>query len=153
MEQWFPNGVTAYLAGGAMIGAAVGAVFALTGRVAGISSILTAVQSLWSRRPVFHQPHLLEQRVWKGALVAGLLVGAALTGLASGWYVTTVQPWRLALGGLCVGFGTRMACGCTSGHGVCGISSGSRPSLVSTATFVGTAIVVANVCARLGVTP
>ncbi len=154
METLFPNGVAHYLFGGALIGAAVGLVYFMTGRIAGISSILSALQSLWSRRPYFRQQSLLEDRAWKSVLVIGLLLGAALSAqLSTGWYVTTVQPWRLALGGFFVGYGTRLARGCTSGHGVCGISAASKASMASTIMFVGTAIVVANLVKLAGVTP
>jgi len=51
--------------------------------------------------------------------------------------------------GALIGFGARTAGGCTSGHGICGMSQGSTASLASTATFVATAIVAANIVARL----
>ena len=154
METLFPNGVAHYLFGGALIGVAVGLCYFMTGRIAGVSSILSALQSLWSRRPVFRQRWLLEDRVWKSVLVIGLLLGAALSALLStGWYVTTVQPWRLVLGGFFVGYGTRLARGCTTGHGICGISAAAKPSIVSTITFVGTAVLVANLIKLAGVTP
>ncbi len=50
------------------------------------------------------------------------------------------SPWVLILGGLLVGFGTGMAKGCTSGHGVCGLARLSRRSLVATALFMAAAI-------------
>ena len=154
MDSLFPNGVAGYAIGGALIGLSVAAVYYLTGRIAGISSILTALQSYWSRRAFFKQDWVLSDRAWKGVLVLGLLLGAAIYALTSGgWYVTTVQPWRLFAGGLFVGYGTRLARGCTSGHGICGLSATSLPSLVSTVTFLGTAIVVAHITAAAGVTP
>ncbi|MHC4941274.1 MAG: YeeE/YedE family protein [Planctomycetota bacterium] len=126
----------------------------MTGGVAGISSFLTSIQSLWSRRAPLREAWVQTDRSWKPLLILGLLIGAGACALYEGApYVTTVQPWRLALGGLFVGFGTRMARGCTSGHGICGVSAGSLPSLASTLTFVGTAIATAYVMAQLGVTP
>lgn len=153
MGTLFPNGMTHYLLGGALIGAAVGIVYFMTGRIAGVSSVLSAWQSLWSRRLFFRQQALLEDRRWKSVLVVGLLLGAALSTLSTGWYVTTVQPWRLALGGFFVGYGTRLGRGCTSGHGVCGISAASKASIASTITFVGMAVLVANLVRLAGVTP
>jgi uncharacterized membrane protein YedE/YeeE len=64
-----------------------------------------------------------------------------------------VQPWRLFLGGTLVGVGTRVGKGCTSGHGICGVGSASRTSLVGVATFMIVAIGTANIVAALGVTP
>ena len=154
MQDLFPFGATHYVVGGLLIGGGIGAVYLMAGRLAGISGILTAAQSFWSRRAFFRRPAVLEERAWKGMLVLGLLVGAAIMALSAGeFYVSTVQPWRLALGGAFVGFGTRMARGCTSGHGICGISGASLPSLVSTVAFLGTAIVVAQLMASAGVTP
>jgi uncharacterized membrane protein YedE/YeeE len=60
---------------------------------------------------------------------------------------TQVTPLRLGLGGVLVGFGARLSNGCTSGHGICGLSSLSRPSLVAVLVFMAVAIVTANVMA------
>jgi len=73
--------------------------------------------------------------------------------LDPGPFLTDVQPWRLFGGGVLVGIGTRLGKGCTAGHGVCGLGSASRTSLVNVALFVGVAIVTAAVVAALGVTP
>ena len=152
--SYFPNGIQQYISGGLVLGTAIGAIYLATGRVAGISSFLTSIQSLWSRRPFFRQAWVREERVWKGALVLGLLLGAFLWALYEGApYITTVQPWRLALGGLFVGFGTRMARGCTSGHGICGIAAAALPSIVSKITFLGVAIGTAYLVSLTGVTP
>lgn len=56
-------------------------------------------------------------------------------------------------GGLLVGFGTRLSSGCTSGHGICGVASFSRASLLAVAVFMAVAIVTARVVMLLGVTP
>src|SRR6266478_1482098 len=50
--------------------------------------------------------------------------------------------WTIAIAGLLVGFGTRMANGCTSGHGICGISRASARSIVATAIFMGSGVVI-----------
>ena len=52
------------------------------------------------------------------------------------FFVTAVGWWRLALGGLLVGFGTRLSSGCTSGHGICGLARFSGRSLVAVVTFM-----------------
>lgn len=146
--------MTHYLLGGGLIGLGIGLVYLLTGRIAGISSFFSAVQSWWSRLPVFHQAYLLDDRAWKSVLVAGLIIGAGLfTIVFSGAFVTDVQWWRLLVGGLLVGYGTRTARGCTSGHGICGISSLAPPSVAATLIFMGVAIVVAHIVQSLGVSP
>ncbi len=119
------------LFGGLMIGTAAAMLLILNGRIAGISGILGgAVEGR-------NLPEGL-------AFLAGL-VGApallALGGGAPGISVTTSAPLLLA-GGLLVGFGTRLGAGCTSGHGVCGISRLSPRSLVATGVFMAVAAVV-----------
>ncbi|MHC5023013.1 MAG: YeeE/YedE family protein [Planctomycetota bacterium] len=154
MEQLFPRGIESYLVGGLITGAGIGLIYLLTGRIAGLSSFLTAAQSWWSRRAFFRQPSMLDDRRWKGVLVVGLIAGAVLYTVTLGeLYVTEVQPWRLFLGGLIVGIGARTARGCTSGHGICGISSLAAPSLVATVTFMAVAIVTAKLVALTGLTP
>lgn len=154
MSDFFPNGYASYVYGGLITGAGIGLVYLVTGHVAGISSFLTAAQSWWSRRAFFHEPAKLEERTWKGVLVLGLILGVALYTVIQGEiYTTTVQPWRLLLGGLCVGYGTRLSRGCTSGHGICGIAAGSAPSITSTGVFMAVAVGVAAIVSSLGVTP
>jgi uncharacterized membrane protein YedE/YeeE len=154
VTELLPRGAFLPVAGGVLIGVGIGVIYAVTGRIAGISSFLTAVQSRWSRHPYFHRGAARDDLRWKSVLVAGLVGGAALAAwLGGGSYVSTIQPWRLAAGGLLVGFGTRLGCGCTSGHGVCGLAAGARPSLAGTVAFVGTAMVVARLVKAAGVTP
>jgi uncharacterized membrane protein YedE/YeeE len=154
MRDLLPNGFEHYLYGGLLVGAGIGFVHLLTGRIAGISSMLTAAQSWWSRRPVFRSPVLLEERIWKGVLVLGLVGGAALyTVLIGQPFVTGVQWWRLLIGGVLVGLGTRTARGCTSGHGICGVSAFAPPSLAATAIFMATAFVTAWLVAQTGLRP
>ncbi len=64
-----------------------------------------------------------------------------------------MQLWRLALGGLLVGFGTRLSEGCTSGHGISGLASLSTTSLSAVIVFMGIAIVTANIVQLIGVLP
>ncbi|MAB80845.1 MAG: hypothetical protein CMJ89_15970 [Planctomycetes bacterium] len=93
------------------------------------------------RRPFFQDPLKLSERTWKGVLILGLVLGVALYAVQRGeLYVTTVQPWRLCVGGLFVGYGTRLSCGCTSGHAICGVSAASPPSLASTGAFTAAAV-------------
>ncbi|HEX7325667.1 MAG TPA: YeeE/YedE thiosulfate transporter family protein [Rhodanobacteraceae bacterium] len=123
------------LLGGIMIGIATVAWLWLYGRVTGISgTIHTAVFKAGAG-----------DRAWRWFYLAGLVVGALIYtrvlvpgGLPGPHFAVQLQvSWPLLLlAGLLVGFGTRMANGCTSGHGVCGIARLSRRSIVATATFV-----------------
>ena len=114
------------LIGGALIGLAATLFWVGNGRVAGVSGILRGA---------------LLARGQRGDLVAfiGGLATAGLLAAAAGRAPAVAAGPPLAVlvvAGLLVGFGTRVAGGCTSGHGVCGISRFSLRSLVATATFV-----------------
>ena len=117
------------LVGGVMIGLAALCLWFGNGRTAGVSGIVGGIV-----RP---------QRgdvAWRFAFVAGLvLAGIGGYALRAGSITPSPRPLGvLALAGLCVGAGTRIGSGCTSGHGVCGIARGSRRSLVATCAFVAT---------------
>jgi uncharacterized membrane protein YedE/YeeE len=124
--DWQTWGVAAI--GGAMIGAAAGALLALTGKTAGISGILDGLV----RREK-------SEMGWKAAFVLGLLVGGIGLALFLPESLPTEglrSPPMMALAGLLVGFGTRLGGGCTSGHGVCGIGRLSVRSIVGTVVFI-----------------
>lgn len=121
------------LIGGLLIGFSTLLMVRLLGKIAGISGI---VGQLWSADK--------DDRAWRFAFVAGLLVSPLLYALFSPLPETSVvtsTPW-LIVAGLLVGFGSRLGSGCTSGHGVCGLSRLSLRSLVATLTFMGTAMLV-----------
>jgi len=126
------------LAGGALIGLASVWLLAADGRIAGVSTILHGI---------FSAP---EDR-WRMAFVAGLLL-AGIAWQAAGAPVPLREgfpPGWAALGGLLVGFGTRMGGGCTSGHGVCGLGRMSLRSLVAVVTFMATGMLAAYVTRHL----
>lgn len=116
------------LVGGLLIGAAA-AIFLLgSGRIAGVSGLFARATGIASGR-----------RDGAAALfIVALIGGAALVNVVSGPVEQTfMDNWPLlALGGVIVGFGTRMGSGCTSGHGVCGMSRLSPRSIVATLTFM-----------------
>ena len=121
--------VTALL-GGLLIGLAAVLLLALNGRIAGVSGIAAGLLA----RP--HTTH----RLWRVLFLAGLVLGAWLYA-ALGGPVPAARPspgggW-LVVAGLLAGFGTAMAGGCTSGHGVCGLARLSLRSLVAVAVFLG----------------
>lgn len=124
--------------GGALIGLSVAMLLLFNGRVAGVSGILGGVirrdPGEWSWRALF-----------VAGLVAGGVVARALDPRAIGTIPTPLP--LLVLAGLLVGFGTRLAGGCTSGHGVCGVSRFSLRSIVATLTFMlvaGTVVVLVH---------
>ncbi len=116
--------------GGALIGLASAVLLLATGRLAGISGMLESV--------------LRPQRAGAGlalAFLVGMLIGAIAIWPQIGTPVeiTGTAPLLIA-GGLLVGFGTRLANGCTSGHGVCGLPRFSIRSFVATGIFMATAM-------------
>ncbi len=154
LQRLFPLGIEHYLAGGLLIGAGVALLFVATGLIGGMSSFFSAAWSWVSAAPGFQQPRLVESRGWRLAYALGLVAGAALFVASGGertW--TSVPPWRLLLGGLVAGFGARLGGGCTSGHGICGLSSLQLPSLLAVVTFLATAMATAQLVAWAGATP
>jgi len=119
------------LLGGALIGLATSLFLLTHGKVAGISGIFGGLLS----RPVNDGPVRL-------AFVAGLLLAGLAAHFVAPGQLAVPPPSRslgvLAIAGLLVGFGTRLGNGCTSGHGVCGLSRLSARSLVATMTFMAT---------------
>jgi uncharacterized membrane protein YedE/YeeE len=143
----FPLGILPYLVGGLLIGLGVSFIYVLTGIHATQSSLLSTTLSYVSQLPYFQQ---------KTNLAAGVIVGAFLYTLTlspDGFFVTSVQWWRLLLGGFLVGFGTRLSQGCTSGHGISGLASLSTTSLYAVLTFLSVGIATAVLVQTLGVIP
>ncbi len=149
----FPRGVGFYLVGGLLIGLGVSLIYLGTGIIAGASTFLESTLSYVSDVERFDQYEA--SRDWRVVFTVGIVAGAALYTLviAGEAFVTEVQPWRLALGGVLIGMGTRLGKGCTSGHGVCGIGSLSGTSFANVATFMVVAIGTALVVAAVGITP
>lgn len=121
------------LLGGALIGLAAAMLMLLTGRIAGVSGILSGL--------------LLQgatDRGWRLAFLAGLiaapLIATLLTGAARPSPAMPASLILIVVAGLLVGFGSRMGGGCTSGHGVCGVARLSARSLIATAVFMSAAI-------------
>ncbi|KFL54686.1 YeeE/YedE family protein [Burkholderia pyrrocinia] len=115
------------LAGGVLIGLAAAWLVAFNGRIAGISGIVGGLFTAGSG-----------ERDWRVAFVAGLIAAPiAMRVVGAGLTPQVDASWpELLAAGLLVGIGTRYAGGCTSGHGVCGMSRGALRSVVATATFM-----------------
>ncbi|MDF3835988.1 YeeE/YedE family protein [Cupriavidus basilensis] len=120
------------LAGGLVIGGAAAVLVLFNGRIAGISGILGGLLSLPRR-----------DMAWRVAFLAGLVGAPMLASLLGHPAIADIDAgWgQILAAGFLVGMGTRYASGCTSGHGVCGISRGSIRSLVATATFMAAGFV------------
>ena len=131
-------------------------VYILTGIHSTQSSLFSTTMSYFSKIPYFQRKTYLESREWRLYFAAGVILGAViytLTVSPDGWWTTSVQPWRLVIGGLLVGFGTRLSSGCTSGHGISGIASLSTTSLFAVITFILFGIISAQIVTFLGVLP
>jgi uncharacterized membrane protein YedE/YeeE len=118
------------LLGGALIGLGAAALMLFSGKIAGVSGI---VSGLLSPKP--------GDLSWRVSLVIGMLtVGAVLALVSPELYGFGVnRSWvAVAAAGLLVGFGARLGSGCTSGHGVCGLARLGPRSLVATLTFMST---------------
>ncbi len=146
----FPLGWQHYLLGGLSIGAGVALLFVMTGRIGGISTVFSSTWSFVVHRPFFQQARLVDSRGWRLVYMAGFVVGALVWWLvfSDGVRQTTAVPmWQLLVGGVLVGYGARLGNGCTSGHGICGMSSLRFPSLLAVLTFMSTAFLTANLAA------
>jgi len=153
IDSLFPLGWAHYLAGGLLIGLGVSLLFVLTGWVGGMSTVFSSTWSYVSKRPFFQQPRFVDTRAWRLVFALGLVIGAAVWWAwrgPAGAMVTGVPLWQLGVGGVLVGFGARQANGCTSGHGICGLSSLQLPSLLAVLTFMATGFITANLVRLLG---
>ncbi|MGZ5052398.1 MAG: YeeE/YedE family protein [Methylobacter sp.] len=115
------------LVGGLLIGIAASMFILLNGRIAGISGILAGL---------IRADH--KDKIWRAMFVLGLAAAPYIYQIASDLPAVTIEAGtvELIIAGLLVGLGTSYASGCTSGHGVCGISRGSLRSIAATLTFM-----------------
>lgn len=137
MENWTstPFEPFAGLAGGLLIGLSVVLLLLTLGRIAGISGIAAGAMT---QRGI--------ERYWRLAFLIGAVLSAVLYMVFVGDLQVQTQmssAW-LVVAGLLVGFGTRLGSGCTSGHGVAGLSRLSPRSIVATVTFMAAAIITTN---------
>lgn len=126
--------------GGMLIGLSAALMLAFNGRIAGISGILGGLLEAG------------EGWTWRGLFIVGMLLGGLgfLIVMPSALPGSAIDSVPLLIGaGLLVGFGTRLGGGCTSGHGVCGISRMSTRSLTATAIFMSAAMLTTGVTRHL----
>ena len=128
------------LLGGVLIGVSSALFILANGRIAGISGILGG---LLSRRP--------GDMAWRIAFLLGLIAAPAAIFALTGPLMATIEANTevLVIAGLLVGIGTRYGAGCTSGHGVCGLSRLSPRSLVATLAFMGAGMAIVFVIRHL----
>jgi uncharacterized protein len=120
--------------GGVLIGLSAVMLMAFTGRIAGVTGIAAGLLD----------PRT-DGRGWRAAFVAGLIAAPLAAALLGHAVATPKMPGSfvtVAVAGLLVGFGTRLANGCTSGHGICGIARLSPRSIAATVVFMVAAIIV-----------
>jgi len=129
------------LAGGALIGISATLLLLFNGRIAGISGILNGL--FFSAK---------NDRLWRLLFLLGLFLGALLFNIVVPDFNMPRQNYPLpllAIGGFLVGFGAKLANGCVSGHGVCGLANLSIRSLVATCTFMGAGMLTVYVVRHL----
>ena len=129
--------------GGVLIGISVSIMLAFNGRVTGISGIVSKAMEFPKN-----------DFSWRFMFILGLIVGGGVLALIYpqaflGQLETS--NWTLIVAGLLVGFGTSLGSGCTSGHGVCGISRFSIRSVIATCVFIGAGVLSVALFRILGV--
>jgi uncharacterized protein len=149
---------------GAGIAAITLALLFFTSRRLGISTGFEELCSLVLQQPYFRRSSIRAGRKWRLPFLAGLLLGGFLSAILGGGWEPT---WALGMfdqeigfdafgklmwmftGGLLIGFGTRLGGGCTSGHGIFGLSNFELPSLVTTISFMAGGIVTTQFVYRV----
>jgi hypothetical protein len=139
----FPDAAPlAGLAGGVLIGLAAAIMLLGAGRIAGVSGIAARAFGLAEGSQPRREAFAFLIGLPLGALIVMHVTGAAAPVFA--------EPLLLVIAGVIVGIGTRLGSGCTSGHGVCGMSRLSQRSLVAVATFMATGFVTVAAMNALG---
>jgi uncharacterized membrane protein YedE/YeeE len=140
------------------------ALLLVASRRLGISTGFEDVCSLVMRVPYFRRGAIVSGRAWRLPLLGGLLIGGFLSALTGGGWEPTwdlgIFDQAIGLGpagkltwmfvaGLLIGFGTRLAGGCTSGHGIFGLANFEMPSLITTVAFMAGGIVTTHIVYRV----
>lgn len=131
------------LAGGVLIGLAAALMLLGAGRIAGVSGITARATGISDSGMSLSSAWMFLLGLPLGAFIIAMLTGRLEASFAS--------PFVLGIAGLLVGIGTRLGSGCTSGHGVCGVSRLSARSLVATLTFMATGIATVAIMNAAGI--
>lgn len=130
--------------GGLLIGLAAAIMLLGNGRIAGVSGLFAralGISPSATPRPL----------AW--AFIIGLPIGAGLVELVVGVNAQFPTPTLLLIAGAIVGFGTQLGSGCTSGHGICGLSRLSKRSIFATLTFMSAGVITVTMMRLLGLSP
>ena len=141
MKEQLLTDIIHALIGGALIGFSASLLLVFKGKIAGISGIVSGILT--------QKNH---EGLWKCAFVVGLCIGGVILVQINPSAIQAPTGRTLpfiAIAGALVGFGTRLGNGCTSGHGVCGLSRLSKRSFYATCTFMCTGFITATVFALL----
>lgn len=152
----------------AIAGAAIAAItltlLYVGNRRLGVSTGFENVCALVVQTPYFRREALLSASSWRLPLLGGLVIGGVISAVLGGGWEPTWDLGRfdsevgwgnggkvawMFVGGLFIGFGTRLAGGCTSGHGIFGMANLELPSIISTVSFMAAGIVTTNVLYRV----
>jgi uncharacterized membrane protein YedE/YeeE len=149
---------------GAIIAAVTLALLFLTNRRLGLSTGFEDVCSLVLDTPYLKRSAVTSGRTWRLPFLGGLLLGGVLSAVVTGGWAPT---WDLGMfddrigwgpggkvawmfvGGVLIGFGTRLANGCTSGHGIFGVSNLEKASIASTMAFMVTGVITTQIVYRV----
>jgi uncharacterized membrane protein YedE/YeeE len=150
--------------GGAVIAAVTLTLLVVANRRLGVSTGFEDACGLVLHAPYFRREGTADSRRWRLPFLGGLLAGGVLSAVlagawtptwdlgmfdsAIGWGPAGKVAWMF-IGGLLIGFGTRLAGGCTSGHGIFGLSNLEIPSLVATMSFMAAGVVTTNLIYRV----
>lgn len=148
MIDWINFAPWTALAGGLLIGTACAALILFNGKIAGISGVVGGLLAgLFSGG----RPSTGGDLGWRAAFVGGLVIAPVLYVLGAPLPAAALAADNtvLIVAGLLVGIGTRYGAGCTSGHGVCGLSRRSPRSMAATATFMAAGFVTVYVVRHL----
>jgi uncharacterized membrane protein YedE/YeeE len=153
-----------WAAGGAAIGLITLALLYVGNRRLGVSTGFENLCAIVVNVPYFRRPSVTGSNSWRLPLLGGMLVGGFISALSTGgwapfwdmgmfdteigWGAPGKVVWMFA-GGVLIGFGTRLAGGCTSGHGIFGLSNLEVPSLVSTVSFMAAGLLTTNLIYRV----
>jgi len=153
-----------WAAAGGVIALVTVALLYLANRRLGISTGFEDLCSLVLPVPYFRRAAITSGRPWRLSFLAGLLLGGVVSAvLGGGWSPTWALgrfddviglgptgklAWMFG-GGLLIGFGTRLAGGCTSGHGIFGLANLERPSLISTVSFLAAGVATTQLVYRV----